>query len=269
MKAVVGDVEIGYDRSGSGEPVLLVMGLATGRFGWVNQFGPFSERYDVTCFDNRGVGESSAPTEPWTMADMAADAVGLMDAIGYERAHVVGISMGGMISQEIVLGHPERVRSLTLVATHHGGSEAELPAQDVLEALASPDPDERVRKGVWHTFGRTYREAHPEIVEMAVEFAMQMQPPFHGVLNQVMAITNWSAEGGTADRLSEIRVPTLVLQGGEDELVPPRNGELLAGEIPGADHRFFPDAGHAIVQEKADEVNEAILAHLESASARV
>src|SRR5688500_4815342 len=112
----IGDVDISYDRQREGEQVLLVMGLGTPRVGWFHQFYALSQGYDVCSFDNRGVGETVHPGGSWTMADMVADAIGLADAIGFERFHLVGISMGGMISQEIALAHPDRLRSLTLMA---------------------------------------------------------------------------------------------------------------------------------------------------------
>src|SRR5687768_15879610 len=139
MKISIGNVEIAYDREGSGEPVMLVMGLGTPRVGWFHQFRFLSEHYDVTCFDNRGVGETVA-TSPWTMQDMAQDVVALADAVGYETFHLVGVSMGGMISQEVVLTSSDRVRTLTLMATTPGGPEAEPMTAEYAEALIITDP---------------------------------------------------------------------------------------------------------------------------------
>lgn len=269
MKIACGDIEIGYDRVGSGDPILLVMGLATSRLGWAMQMPVLGASYDVVCFDNRGVGDTSTPAEPWTMRDMADDAVRLMDALEWKRAHVVGISMGGMISQEIAITYPERVRSLTLIATHHGGPDAIHPAPEVVADLTpqpGAQPAEMAERMVRRTFGRRYQEEFPQIIDMIIQFAAANPPSLQGVMNQVTAIVGWMAAGGSAARLSEVEVPALVLHGTADELIPFPNGEKLAAAIPGAGFRSWVDAGHALIQERADEVNEELLAHLADAS---
>src|SRR5687767_4578663 len=156
MKIRIGEIEIGYDRQGSGEPVMLVMGLGTPRIGWFHQFQFLSERYDTMCFDNRGVGETAA-SSPWTMQDMAADVIGLADEFGHDSFHLVGISMGGMISQEVVLNWPDRVRTLTLMATTPGGPESEPMAAEYAEALTIADPALRMRRTIELTFGERFR----------------------------------------------------------------------------------------------------------------
>src|SRR5262245_34948349 len=124
----VGDVELYYEEHGSGEPLLLIMGLAADSMAWMFQLPAFSERYRTIVFDNRGVGRSAKPAGPYTIAGMADDAAGLLAALGVERTHVVGVSMGGMIAQELALRHPQRVRGLVLACTF-------------------PEPDEEVRRG--------------------------------------------------------------------------------------------------------------------------
>lgn len=265
MKVRVGDIEIGYDRAGEGrgDPVLLVMGLSATRIGWIRQMPVLAERHDVTVFDNRGVGETTCPPEPWTVAQMADDAVGLMDALGYERAHVAGISMGGMISQEIALRHPDRVRSLCLISTHPGGPDTAWPSPEVMGALAMADADveTRIRTGVRYTFGKKFTAENPEIVQMAIDYQIANPPPIAGVMQQAAAIMTWAQDGGSASRLGDIAAPTLVLHGTADELIPVENAHLLAKLIPGAELRIYEDAGHALIQERADEVNEELLRH--------
>src|ERR1044071_6561394 len=113
----VGEISMYYIEAGRGEPLVLVMGLGAGHLAWGFQVPAFAERYRVIAFDNRGAGQTDAPDHPYTTRMMADDTVGLMDALGVERAHVLGVSMGGMIAQEIALDHPDRVRSLQLHAT--------------------------------------------------------------------------------------------------------------------------------------------------------
>jgi pimeloyl-ACP methyl ester carboxylesterase len=278
MKVKIGEIEFGYDRAGQGDAVLLVMGLATPRIGWFHQFRVLSQRYDVTSFDNRGCGETVCGS-PWTMLDMAGDALGLADAMGYDRFHLVGISMGGMISQELVLNHPERVRSLTLMATTPGGPEAVPMSAEFAQALMLPDPAARMRRTIELTFGERFRLQNPEMMEIILKAmatgsagvtpigAGEIAPA--GFLGQISAIVSWMSAGGSASRLGQIAAPTLVLHGGEDLLLPVGNGKILARDIPGARLRIWDDAGHAVNVEYPDEVNAELLAHLEKAATKV
>lgn len=278
MKVRVGDVEIGYDRAGEGEPVLLVMGLATPRIGWFHQFRFLSQSYDVTCFDNRGVGETVFEG-PWTMQHMAEDTLGLADAMGYDTFHLIGVSMGGMISQEIVLSHRDRVRSLTLMATTPGGPEAEPMTPEFAQALAISEPMDRMRRTVELTFGERFRRENPEMMELILGATLGGSvgvTPIGagaagtaGFLGQVTAVAAWMGAGGAAARLGSIAVPTLVLHGGKDALLPVGNGRILARDIPGARFRIWDDAGHALNAEYPEEVNAEIVAHLEAASTKV
>ena len=165
MVITAGGIEFGCDRGGSGDPVILVMGLGAPRLGWFPQFAVLSQSYDVVTFDNRGVGETKA-TAPWTIQDNAADVIAIADAYGFERFHLAGISMGGMISQEVVLSSPERVRSVTLMSTSPGGPEAQMMTPEFQQALAEPDPARRMRVVAEATFGRKFRTEHPEMMEM-------------------------------------------------------------------------------------------------------
>jgi 3-oxoadipate enol-lactonase len=276
VKITVGELEFGYDRGGSGEPVLLVMGLGAPRIGWFPQFAFLAQHYDVASFDNRGVGETVA-VSPWTLMDMASDAVGLADAIGFERFHLVGISMGGMISQEVVVNRPDRVRSLTLIATSPGGPEAQLMTPTYAEALAIPDPAQRMRRATELTFGRKFRASNPQMMELILStlesgvtgvdaIGGEMGAGFMG---QVMAVATWMGAGGASARLKDIAVPTLVLHGGDDLLLPVDNGKVLARDIPGSRLRIWEDGGHALNAEYPDEINAELVAHFEQASARV
>jgi pimeloyl-ACP methyl ester carboxylesterase len=273
MKVRVGDIDVEYDRAGQGDPVLLVMGLGTTRIGWFNQFAFLKEYFDVTAFDNRGCGESGCPEGPWTVNDMAADAIGLADAIGYETFDLLGVSMGGMIAQEMTLAAPDRVRSLTLISTTPGGPDAPLASPSYLEAFALPDPRARVRRSIELLFGSRYRSQHPEVVDAAVSLALgesnaagfgffDGETNLTGFMAQLNAVMTWSLGGGTSTRLGQIEARTLVLHGGEDLLVPVPSAKLLADGIPGARLRVWDDAGHALVHEHADQVNPEILAHL-------
>src|SRR5271154_6948812 len=148
--ANVGDIELDYERGGSGPPLLLIMGMSGTALHWGERFLEALRRnFDVIAYDHRGVGASSRLEGPITIVRMAEDAVGLLDALGIDTAHIVGISMGGMIAQELALAHPERVRTLTLGCTYCGGPGSSLMAPEVArrmrDARRSGDREQAVR----------------------------------------------------------------------------------------------------------------------------
>ena len=279
MKIEIGDVEFGYDRAGSGDAVLMIMGLGTTRVGWFNQFAFLSKHYDVTAFDNRGAGETVAGGS-WTMHDMANDAVAIADAMGYDRFHLLGVSMGGMIAQEVALAVPGRLRTLTLISTSPGGPDSVPPSNEYLAAFQLPDPRERVARSIELLFGPRYHAEHADVVQAAIALSLgegaggaggfsmfDAEANQSGFVTQLTAVTMWTMTGGTSQRLCEIETPTLVLHGGSDLLVPLDNGKVIAAGIPGARMRIWDDAGHALIQEHAGEVNEELARHLAGAAA--
>jgi pimeloyl-ACP methyl ester carboxylesterase len=223
-KVRVGEVELFYQDVGDGEPLLLIMGFGGDSTAWAFQIADFSARHRVIAFDNRGVGQSDAPDRPYTTHMMARDTLGLMDALGVDRAHVIGVSMGGMIAQELVLAHPDRVRSLHLACTF------------ARRALNSAWRDMRVglgRESTLRTLGlslfspTTYAE-RPEFIEALLQNSLANPYPqtLAGFLRQGEAVAAHDA----LDRLSAIRCPTLVSVAEDDILVPPRFArEIAAG----------------------------------------
>ena len=152
-KVDAGGSELYYERAGSGEPLLLIQGMSATHRAWGRDFlAPLEESFECIVFDNRGMGLSGEARMPFSTADMAGDVAALLDALELERAHVLGISMGGMIAQELALAHPERIASLSLGATYCGGPEGTLMAEEDLKALgaamASGDR-ERVLRAMW------------------------------------------------------------------------------------------------------------------------
>jgi 3-oxoadipate enol-lactonase len=182
-----------------------------------------------------------------------------------------------MISQEIALTHPERIRSLTLMSTSPGGPEAEAMKPEFAEALAITDPALRMRTVMERTFGRKFRQENPAMMELILGtlesgnagVTMLGGQAGAGFMGQMMAVAGWMGAGGAAARLKDITLPTLVLHGGDDLLLPIANGEIIARDIPGARSRFWPDAGHALNVEYPEEVNAELISHFEAASARV
>src|SRR5213080_5515528 len=142
----VGDDELYYERSGSGEPLLLIMGMSGTHLTWGEPFLDALRRdFEIAVYDHRGMGRSARTEPPFSIVDLAEDAVALLDELGWDSAHVIGISMGGMVAQELALRHPERIRTLTLGGTYCGGDGSALASNKVTtrlaEAMMSGDPD--------------------------------------------------------------------------------------------------------------------------------
>jgi pimeloyl-ACP methyl ester carboxylesterase len=250
----VGDIDMHYVEMGSGEPLVLIMGFSGDHLSWGFQLPVFAERYRVIAFDNRGVGQTSTPDHPYTTRMMADDTRGLLDALGIERAHVIGVSMGGMIAQELALTCPERVRSLHLgcsLARPDAYMRALVTGWREIQSRLDHEMSFRVI-GPWLFGPRTYEE-RPEFVEMIAQSALAHPHPQTptGFLRQGDAILSHD----TLDRLGAIRCPTLVSVADEDILIPPRFSRLLAARIPGATLHTLPGAGHVYFWELPEQFN--------------
>jgi 3-oxoadipate enol-lactonase len=253
-KVRVGDIDMFYMEAGRGEPLVLIMGYGGDHLAWAFQVRALAERYRVITFDNRGVGQTDAPDHPYTTRMMAEDTAGLMDALTIDRAHVIGVSMGGMIAQELALNHPQRVRSLHLgctMARPDGHLNALLAAWRGVRVGVSHEVALRAF-GPWLFAPATYDE-RPEFVEMIVQTALANPYPqtLAGFIRQGEAI----AGHDTLDRLGKIRCPTLVSVAEEDILVPARLSRELAARIPNAVLRVVPGAGHVYFWERPELFN--------------
>jgi pimeloyl-ACP methyl ester carboxylesterase len=259
-----GNVKIYWEEEGSGEPLLLIMGLGYTLEMWHRVRPLLAERFRVIVFDNRGVGRSDVPEPGYSISDMARDAVAVLDAAGMESAHVLGISMGGYIAQALTIEHPERVRSLVLGCTACGGPDAVRADAEVLEALVARgamEADEGIRVMIPFVYDSA---TEPAAIEEDLAIRLRTYPSEKGYSGQLQAILSHS----TWERLGEVSVPTLVLHGQSDRLVPHANGEDVARRIPGArfvslanaSHIFFTDqpaATGAAMEEFFDEVVSA------------
>jgi pimeloyl-ACP methyl ester carboxylesterase len=251
-----GGLDLWVERRGTGPDVLLIAGLGDPAEAWQFQLDDLSDRYRVTAFDNRGVGRTPLGEERLTVAGMADDAAELLRTLGGSRVHVMGFSMGSTIAQELALRHPELVRSLVLVGTW-ARTDALLRAQFALwDWMAELAPSERAFYEAFFTWVYTPR-AHADgmvaqLVEEALAFAHpQSAAAFHA---QVDACRTHDA----ADRLSTIAVPTLVLAGEYDTIIPPRLGALVAAEIPGARFEVMAGEAHQPFQEVPDAFNARV-----------
>jgi 3-oxoadipate enol-lactonase len=248
-----GDVRLAYETRGSGPPLLLVHGLGYDRTGWGPLPGLLGDALTVVLFDNRGVGASDVPSGPYAVSQLADDAAAVLDACGLERAHVLGVSLGGLVAQELALAHPERVDRLVLMSTLPGGPRSRPMPQRAVDAFSrfpTMPPAEGLRLLVETSLGVRGARERPELVDEIYAYRLASPPPLAGWQAQAAAGASFDA----FDRVGGIRAPTLVVQGTGDDIVDPRNAGLLAELIPGARLELLADAGHLMFWEEAERV---------------
>jgi 3-oxoadipate enol-lactonase len=244
-------VRIAYEVLGDGEPLLFIHGLGYDRRGWGPLPALLAAHFQVLIFDNRGVGESDVPEGPYAVSQMAADAVAVLDDAGVDRAHVLGVSLGGYIAAEIALTCPDRVRKLVLGSTAPGGTRSHPMPQAGLEAFGRFPTMEReagLRLMVENSLGAHAVRERPELVEEIFAYRLERAPTLAGWQAQAYAGATFDAY----DRISGIAAPTLVFQGGADTVVDPRNADLLAELIPDARVELVPERGHLVVWQEAE-----------------
>ena len=255
---------LAYARRGAGEPLLLVQGISGHHAVWGEPFlAALAESFDVVAYDHRGIGTSDRAEEQFTLVDLAGDAVALMDHLGWDSAHVLGISMGGAIAQELVLHHPDRVRRLVLGCTSPGpGDEAEVavagPGISAFgEAVASGDPAVAARI-MWSSNVSAAFAAGPGHFEEFERASRAVRVPGPVVVMQVTAAFGHDA----TDRLERVTTPTLVVHGSEDAIMLPSAGEWLASLIPDAKLELLPGVGHLFFWEQPERSAELVTDHL-------
>ncbi|HET8758130.1 MAG TPA: alpha/beta hydrolase [Solirubrobacteraceae bacterium] len=248
--------ELWFERRGDGPDVLLIAGLGDPAEAWAYQLGGLSDRYRVTAFDNRGVGRTALPDDPLTTATMADDAAALLHALGAARVHVAGFSMGSLIAQELALRHPELVRSLVLMSSY-ARPDARLRAQlELWRWLPTAAPDARAFYEAFFTWVYTPRAHADGTVATFVDEALAFAHPqtvvgFRAQLDACVA-------HDTHDRLARIAVPTLVLAGEHDAIVPPHLGRAVAAQIPHARFEVMPGEAHQPFQEVPERFNDRV-----------
>lgn len=255
--------KIYWDESGTGnEALLLIMGLGSASEMWYRLLPALAERYRTIFFDNRGVGRSDAHAGPYSIAALAKDAAAVMDAAGVDGAHVLGFSMGGFIAQEFALRYRERVRRLILASTACGGNEVVWAEPEVLVALEAKGVKTR-EEGFRMTVPYNYHPSTPRAL-IEEDLAVTLRSPLkrESYQAQLHAIMTWE---GTYGRLKNLDVPTLVLHGDSDRLIPTENGRVIARAIPGAELVLIEGAGHRFMTDKLEEAGRVILSFLDNA----
>lgn len=257
----VNGINLAYYASGNGVPVLMIQGLGGRAADWASIPARLAPRFQVITFDNCGTGKSDKPDTEYSLDVMADEAMAVLQAAGHQTAHVVGLSMGGMIAQLVALRHPQRVRKLVLLSTTPGGSRAVPPSPAAMVALI-PDmtqpPEQIVRSAMRAIAAPGFTEAHPEVVDEIVRTAMGAPTPQFVFARQMAAIM---ASDRYAD-LPKIHAPTLVIHGDADPLVPHANAQILAQRIAGAQLVTLPGCGHLAMWEQPEELARVLLGFL-------
>ena len=259
---VADGTRIAYTLGGrrDGEPLLMIHGLGADSRGWARQTRTLGAHYRLVLVDNRGVGRSDKPLGPYDLEVMATDALSALDHAGYGSAHVMGASMGGIISQVIGARHPERVRSLTLACTacRHFGWRRELLAEWADQAQAF-GMREFVRRNLkWMVGPRSLKRLWPA---MSVLGPLAFNVPVSSFVAQIQAIL--AIDDGLRDELTTIDVPTLVLVGSQDVLTTQGDGEEIASLIPGAELAVVRGGAHLFMVELAGTFNQTVTGFLD------
>jgi len=242
------------ETHGGGSPLLLLEGMGGDVPGWRRNIPTLASRHLVIAFDHRGNGRSSMPDAPVSMATFVDDAVGVLCALGHERAHVYGMSFGGMVAQEMALARPQHVRSLVLACTNAGPARASKVAGDPRAPKGRP---------YLTLYSERFAREHPDHVAQDIRVGSRQPQQPQARSRQWQAIQAWDAW----DRISSIACPALILHGTEDRIVAVENARRLASLIPGARLRLLDGAGHLYHSEQPEEADRAVLEFLAGAEA--
>jgi 3-oxoadipate enol-lactonase len=257
----VGEVELDCERSGSGAPLLLIMGMSGTILHWGERFlAGLRDDFELIAYDHRGVGASAPLHGATTIVQMAEDAVGLLDALELDSVHVLGISMGGMIAQELALAHPERVRTLTLGCTYCGGEGSVSAPPEILqrlsEAMMSGDRERALRTAFEINFSAA-AAADAELYARFLAVGEQRAVAVPVILAQLQACIAHDSNA----RLSQLQPPTLVVHGTEDQLLPVANGRLIASRVGGSQLEILDGAGHMFFWEQPEHSAGLVRSH--------
>jgi 3-oxoadipate enol-lactonase len=249
---------LAYVRSGSGEPLLLIMGVAGHHRVWSD---PFIERlsahFDVVAYDHRGIGKSARADEAFSIPELAADAAAVLDHLAWDSAHVMGHSMGGAIAQELALTRPDGVRTLTLGSTWCGPGEVWGSGLAALAAAGAGGDPETIIRGSFAANVSAACAAEPSGFERFLEAVTAYRIPGPVVMMQMQA----AADHDAVERLHGLETPTLVIHGTADEIILRSAGERVAVQIPGAELELLDGVGHLINWEQPERTADLVIKH--------
>ena len=260
-KIKTNNIELYYEIHGAGQPLVLISGLGYPLWQWHKMVPFLAEHFQVITFDNRGVGQSDKPAGPYTAQLLAADTAGLLDTLGVEKAIIAGHSMGGFVAQAMALDFPQKVAKLILCSTNFGGPHHVPVTSEAMKVLTDVTSDAltRFKNGLSVSTAPDWSENNPEMIEEWVKWRVanpidpapyqaQMAIGF-GLMPEAAAFEN---------KLPRLNVPTLILFGAHDKVVPPENASLLAEKISGSKIVILPNAGHFFPIEVAEAASRTI-----------
>lgn len=260
--AKAGEVELDYQRGGNGPPLLMIMGLGGTYAHWDERFLEDLKRdHEVIIYDHRGVGKSTRVSEPFTIAQLAQDASALLGALEIGNAHVLGFSMGGMVAQELALSHPEQTDRLVLASTYCGGAESKRSRSTALSRLAEAGASgdrELATQVAWEINVSPEFAQNEQARERFFEIASRRRVAFVVLRAQVNAIMAHD----TSERLPSLTLPTLVIHGTADEMVPVENGRLIASLVPDSRLEILDGAGHLFFWEVPKHAAQLVRSHI-------
>jgi len=259
-------INIEYEINGSGEPLLLIAGLGYDRWMWHKMVPLLADHFQVITFDNRGVGGTDAPKGPYTANLLADDTAALLTHLGVEKTAVMGHSMGGFVAQALALNYPHLVSKLVLSATNFGGPNHIRITQDALLVLMDSrgDPIERLRRGIVVSTAVGYAEREPDFINewIAYRAAHPIEPAAYEA-QLAVGLGLMSEEAAFENKLHQITIPTLILFGEEDKVVPPGNAQLFAEKLPDSQIVILSGAGHFYPFEAPDAAVSAVTRFLQ------
>ena len=253
----VGDINMEYRTLGKGYPLIMIMGFSGTMDLWASDaLDILSSHYKVITFDNRGMGGTSAGSRKFTIEQFADDTAGLMEALGIDRAYVLGWSMGTEIAQELTLRHPEKVTRLVLYAADCS-MKACPPSPDVLKKMndTSGTPEEQGKRLISLLFPQNWIKSHVDDIEKLFSGRMRDSSP-ENIERQGIAMDSWK---GSCNRLSQIKCPTLLITGTDDILTPPQNSYMMVDKIPGAKLVTLENGGHGVMYQYPEKFCDAVI----------
>lgn len=261
-KTTINGAEIYYESYGDGPPLVLIPGFASGAWSWAWQINDLLKNFRVITFDPRGIASSTVSENDRVSIDSIADDIaGLLEALGIERASVLGVSFGGFVAQEFALNYPDRLDRLVLASTSFGGPNHVLPSMDILTAFASTvglNSGDRIRQYMKAGFSPEFIARHEDEVERFCSLREQNAVPEPVYLQQLQSATVFNAES----RIPGITAKTLVISGDADRVVPVQNSINIAGSILNSRLEIIPNGSHLVAIEQPERFNDIVTGFL-------
>lgn len=264
-KIKVDDINIYYEIYGNGVPLIFIMGQS----GHVKHFKSsllfqdfemlIFKKFKTIIFDNRGIGQTDDGDKQYTIKILADDVAGLLDALKFGKVNIIGFSMGGMIAQELIINYPKKVEKVVIGSTHCGRPKYIMPSKEIFSGKSpfqeGVSPEQIIKSQISLVYSEAFIKTHPDSIESIIQNYISHLVPLEVQRKQINAVLRFKSHR----RLKNIQVPTLILHGKQDLLVPPQNAEILADLIPGAKLKLFENSGHGLVTEQAEAVMNAII----------